>query len=174
MSDRTNHYADAFLTLIRAEGEGNEVIDELFRVSRVIEGNDELRQTLSDPHLPAARRVQVVQDILDGKAHALTVSLLSMTVTNDRVRDLPGIVDRLLERNAASGDKAIAQVRSAVALSDEQKSRLAAALAKKTGKPIEVVVDIDPSVLGGIVTQIGDTVIDGSVRHRLSQLRESF
>jgi F-type H+-transporting ATPase subunit delta len=47
-------------------------------------------------------------------------------------------------------------------------------LAKKTGKQIEVVVDVDPSVLGGIVTQIGDTVIDGSVRQRLSQLRESF
>jgi F-type H+-transporting ATPase subunit delta len=59
-------------------------------------------------------------------------------------------------------------------LTDEQKSRLAAALAKKTGKQIEVVVDVDPSVLGGIVTQIGDTVIDGSVRQRLSQLRESF
>ena len=174
MSNRTDLYADAFLALIRAEGNGNEVIDELFRVSRVIEGNDELRTTLSDPHLPAARRVQVIQDLLEGKAFPLTVSLVSTVVTNDRVRDLPAIVDHLLERNAASGDKVIAQVRSAVALTDEQKTRLAAALAKKTGKQIEVVVDVDPSVLGGLVTQIGDTVIDGSVRQRLSQLRESF
>ena len=174
MSERINLYADAFLTLIRAEGDGNEVIDELFRVSRTIEGNDELRSTLSDPHLPAERRTQIVQDILEGKAHALTISMVSTTVTNNRVRDLPGIVDRLLERNAATGDKVIAQVRSAVALSDEQKTRLAAALSKKTGKQIEVVVVVDPTVLGGLVTQIGDTVIDGSVRQRLSQLRESF
>jgi len=135
---------------------------------------DALRTVLSDPHLPADRRTQVVQDLLEGKAHALTISLVSTTITNGRVRDLPIIVDSMLARNAATGDKVVAQVRSAVALTDEQKSRLAAALAKKTGKQIEVVVDVDPSVLGGIVTQIGDTVIDGSVRQRLSQLRESF
>jgi len=174
MSDRSALYADAFLSLIRAEGSGNEVIDELFRVSRTIEGNDELRQVLSDPHLPAERRTQIVQDLLEGKAHDLTVSLVATAVSNGRVRDLPAIVDLLLERNASSGDKVVALVRSAVALSDEQKRRLADALSKKTGKHIEVVVDIDPSVLGGIVTQIGDTVIDGSVRQRLSQLRESF
>ena len=81
---------------------------------------------------------------------------------------------RFMRINAATGEKVIAQVRSAVALSDDQKSRLAAALAKSTGKQVEVVVEVDPSVLGGIVTQIGDTVIDGSVRQRLSQLRESF
>ena len=174
MSDRTTLYADAYLALITAEGSGNEVIDELFRVSRTIEGNDELRDALGDPRIEASRRAQIVQDLLDGKAHALTISLVSTAVTNGRIRELPAIVDRLLERNASSGDKVIAQVRSAVALSDDQKRRLADALSKKTGKQIEVVVDIDPTVMGGLVTQIGDTVIDGSVRHRLSQLRESF
>lgn len=174
MSNRSDLYADAFHTLILAEGNGNEIIDELFRVSRTIEGNDELRQKLSDPHIEASVRTQIVEDILGGRAFALTTSLVSTVVANDRVRELPEIVDRLLARNAAEGEKVIAQVRSAVALSDEQKSRLAAALAKNTGKQVEVVVEVDPSVLGGLVTQIGDTVIDGSVRQRLSQLRESF
>jgi len=174
MSDRTDLYADAFLSLIRAEGSGNEVLDELFRISRTIEGNDELRNALSDPRIEAARRTQIVQDLLDGKAHALTISLVGTVVTNGRVRELSAIVDRLLAANATSGGRVVAQVRSAVALSEDQKSRLAAALTKSTGREVEVIVDVDPSVLGGLVTQIGDTVIDGSVRHRLSQLRESF
>ena len=174
MSDRNDLYASAFLSLIQAEGSGNEVLDELFRVSRTIDGNDELRDALSDPRIDAARRTQIMMDLLDGKAHPLTISLVSTTVTNGRVRELSTIVDSLLARNAAGGDKVIAQVRSAVALSDDQRSRLAAALTKQTGKSVEVVVDVDPNLLGGIVTQIGDTVIDGSVRHRLSQLRESF
>ena len=59
-------------------------------------------------------------------------------------------------------------------LTDDQKTRLAASLKAATGKDVDIVVVVDPSVLGGIVTQIGDTVIDGSVRHRLAQLRESF
>lgn len=174
MSDRTDLYADAFLALIRAEGSGNEVLDELFRVSRTIDGNEELRTTLSDPRIESARRTQIVQDLLDGKAHPLTVSLVSTTVTNGRVRELSAIVDRLVARSSAGGDRVVAQVRSAVALTDDQKTRLAAALSKSTGKQVEVLVDVDPSVLGGLVTTIGDTVIDGSVRHRLSQLRESF
>jgi F-type H+-transporting ATPase subunit delta len=61
-----------------------------------------------------------------------------------------------------------------VELTEDQKTRLAAALKQRTGKDVEIIVVIDPSVIGGIVTQIGDTVIDGSVRQRLSQLRESF
>lgn len=174
MSDRTDLYADAFLALIKAEGDGNEVLDELFRVSRTIDGNEELRATLGDPRIEAARRAQVVQDLLEGKAHPLTISLVSTTVTNGRVRELSAIVDRLVSRTASGGGSVVAQVRSAVALSDDQKARLAEALSKSTGKQVEVLVEVDPSVLGGLVTTIGDTVIDGSVRHRLSQLRESF
>lgn len=174
MSDRSDLYADAFMALIRAEGSGNEVLDELFRVSRTIDANDELRNALSDPRIEAARRAQIVQDLLDGKAHALTISLVSTVVTNGRVRELSTIVDRLLSANASSSGRVVAQVRSAVALTEDQKSRLAAALTKSTGREVDVVVDVDPSLLGGLVTQIGDTVIDGSVRHRLSQLRESF
>jgi F-type H+-transporting ATPase subunit delta len=174
MSDRSNLYADAFLSLIRAEGCGNEVIDELFRVSRVLEGNDELREAISDPHLPVERRQQIVEDLLEGKALPLTISLVSAVVGNGRIRELPEIVGRLLDLNAATSEKVVAQVRSAVALTEDQKNRLAAALAKSTGKQVEIIVVVDPSVLGGVVTQIGDTVIDGSVRQRLSQLRESF
>lgn len=174
MSERSNLYADAFMMLIQAEGNGNEIIDELFRFSRVVEGADELRQALSDQHIPAEKRQQIVDDILAGKAFPLTNTIIATVVGNERLRELPDIVDRLLEVKAAHGEKVVAQVRSAVALSDEQKSRLADALSKSTGKQVDIVVIVDPAVLGGIVTQIGDTVIDGTVRQRLSQLRESF
>jgi len=62
-------------------------------------------------------------------------------------------------------------VRSAVALSDEQQARLAAALTNATGKQLNLKVVVDPSVLGGIVATVGDTVIDGSVRTRIDQLK---
>ena len=68
----------------------------------------------------------------------------------------------------------MAEVRSAIALTDDQKSRLADALGKATGKQVEVKVIIDPSVQGGLVAQVGDTVIDGSVRRRLEQLRNAL
>lgn len=174
MSDREKLYADAFLAVLLAEGLTNESQDELFRFARVVDGNDELRNALSDPHLPAAKRQQIVEDLLEGKASKATIGLVSLVVATGRVKELSEIVDRLLTLTASAGNRVIAEVRSAVELTDDQKQRLAASLKQSTGKDVDVVVIVDPTVMGGLVTQIGDTVIDGSVRSRLSKLRESF
>ena len=98
-------------------------------------------------------------------------SLVSFVVGSGRGRDLPAIIAKLVERAAAEKDRAVAEVRSAIPLTDDQQHRLAAALANATGKQVEVKVVVDPSVLGGVVATVGDTVIDGSVRTRLDQIR---
>ena len=91
----------------------------------------------------------------------------------DRRMGLP-IIDRLVERAAAEKSRVVANVRTAIPLTDDQRDRLAQALGKATGKQVEVKVIIDPSVLGGLVAEVGDTVIDGTVRSRLEQLRAAI
>jgi F-type H+-transporting ATPase subunit delta len=172
--DRTKAYAEALFAVARTEGPLAEVEDELFRVAQVVKGNDELRDKLADPHIPVATRQQIVIDLLGGKALPTTVSLVSLVVANDRVREFPAIVDELVAMAAAEGNKEVAEVRSAIALTEDQKSRLAEALGKATGKQVEVKVIIDPSIQGGLVAQVGDTVIDGSVRRRLEQLKNAL
>jgi F-type H+-transporting ATPase subunit delta len=68
----------------------------------------------------------------------------------------------------------VAEVRSAIPLDEAIQKRLAEALSKSLGKQVEIKVIIDPDVIGGVVARVGDTVIDGTVRHRLEQLRESL
>jgi F-type H+-transporting ATPase subunit delta len=172
--ERTLAYAEALFGVARSEGSLGEVEDELFRFARTLEASDELRTTLTDPALPVSRRQQIVEDLLGGRANPITTSLLSMVVGAGRSRDLPAIVDELVRISAAEGNKEVAEVRSAVALTDDQRARLADALGKATGKQVEVKVIIDPAVLGGLVAQVGDTVIDGSVRTRLDQLKTAF
>ena len=175
MSDnRITAYADAALGVALAEGALSEVEDELFRLARVFESSDELRTTLSDPHLPAAKRQQIVEDLLEGRASTATIAIVSMIVATGRAGDLPKIADELVQRSAASTGSAVAEVRSAVALTDEQIARLTEALSARTKRDITVRNIVDPTVMGGIVTRIGDSVIDGSVRTRLNQLREVF
>lgn len=175
MADQTiDAYATALFGVASAESDLSEVADELFRFARVLEANDDFRNALTDPHLPATKRQQIVEDVLRGKATETTTALVSMVVGTGRGRDLPRIIDAFVAMSAHAGDKEVAEVRSAIPLTDDQRTRLAAALAKATGKEVEVKVIVDPSVLGGIVSQVGDTVIDGSVRHRLQQLREVF
>jgi F-type H+-transporting ATPase subunit delta len=171
---RITAYADAVLSVIRAEGGSSEVEDELFRFSRALQGHDELRNTLTDPHLPTARRQQIVEDLLEGKASSATVAAVSMVVAAGRSADLPAIVDDVVARAAEGRGEVVAEVRSAVALSDEQQTRLAAALSSSTNSQVTVRNIVDPSVMGGVITTIGDSVLDGSVRTRLNQLREAF
>ncbi len=171
---RVDGYATAMFEVARVEGSLDEVEDELFRFARTLEGNDQLRSVLTDDAVPAERRRGVVGDLLGDRASPVTTNLVSLVVGAGRARDLPAIIDRLVQRAAAEHDKEVAEVRSAVALDEDQRQRLAEALGRATGKSVEVKVVVDPSVLGGLVARVGDTVIDGTVRTRLDQLRETI
>jgi len=172
--DRIGAYADAMFDVAQAEGILGEVEDELFRFARAYEGSDELREALTDRRIPASRRQQIVEDLLGPMATHVSTALVSMVVGAGRARELPTIIDSLVRKSAEAQKKAVAEVRSAIELTDDQRRRLAQAIEKATGKSVEVKVVVDPSVLGGLVTTIGDTVIDGSVRSRLEHLKNSL
>ena len=174
MTDRLDAYAAAIFEIARAEGSLDTVEDELFRFGRILEGNDELRQTLTDQQLPPEKRQAIVEDLLGQKASPLTVNLVSFLVGSGRAGELPEIIDRLVKRAAAERQHEVAEVRSAIPLDEEQRRRLTDALQRATGKQVELKVIVDPGVIGGLVARVGDTVIDGTVRHRLEQLRETL
>jgi F-type H+-transporting ATPase subunit delta len=174
MADRIDVYAEALLRIAQQEGYLGEVEDELFRFARVVEGNNDLRIAISDPGLPPERRAAIVDELLAGKAMQTTTAIVSFVIGLGHGRDLPAIVEKFVELSAQGREKAVAEVRSAVALSDEQVQRLAAALSTSTGKNVEVKVIVDEKVLGGIVARIGETVIDGTVRTKLEKFKESM
>jgi F-type H+-transporting ATPase subunit delta len=174
ISVRIEAYARALLEVARAEGVLGEVEDDLFRFARVFEANDDLRMALTDPSLPTDRRMAVVEELMGGKALNVSAGLASFIVGIGRAQEMPEIVDRFVELAAAERQHEVAEVRSAVPLDDNQRQRLAEALSKATGKRVEVKVIVDEKVLGGIVARVGDTVIDGTIRHRLEQLKETI
>jgi F-type H+-transporting ATPase subunit delta len=165
-------YAEALFGVVRAEGELDRVEDELYRFGKLLEKNYELKQALSDKSLDRAQRSKILEELLEDKVSPHTLSLLTFIVGQGRARQLPQILEEVSELAAEARNSAIAEVRSAVPLDNDQRTKLADALSKATGKKIEVKVLVDPSVVGGIVAKIGDTIIDGTVRHRLDQLKE--
>jgi F-type H+-transporting ATPase subunit delta len=171
-TSRVEAYAEALLEVARAEKQGGAIEDDLFRFARALDANDELRAALADRTLPAERRVAIVEELMGGVALPVSVGLVTMVVGADRASELPAVVDRFLELSAEERKHEVAEVRAAVPLDERLRDRLAKALSEATGKDVEVKVVVDPNVLGGVVARIGDTVIDGSVRHRLDQLKE--
>ena len=174
MTDRISGYADALLAVARAEGDLETTRSQLGDVARAVEGDDQLRATLSNNLLPAETRAQIVDDILAGKASDTVRALVGMIVAAGRGGDLGAIVSAFGEAAAAARGNRVAVVRSAVALTEDQKVRLSQALSARAGGPIELENIVDPDVIGGAVTTIGDTVIDGSLRTKLNQLNDAL
>ena len=175
MSDeKIQSYAQAILAVASAESNAAQIEDEIYRFSQVLQSSEELKSTLSDASIPSTRRQQIVEDLLDGQVTQTTVALVSMIVAAGMGGDIKAIADRVVGLGAESRDKAVAEVYSVVDLSSDQQQRLAAALKSATGKDVEMKVIIDESVMGGLLVQIEDEVIDGTVRTRLKQLREAF
>lgn len=174
MDPRIDGYATAIFEIARAEGRLDTVEDELFTVGRAIEGSPELTEALSNPRLPNDRKEAILADLLEGKASDLTTAFVRFVTFLGHAKQLPEIADSFVRRAAAERKKAVAEVRTAVPLDAETLSKLEAALSKATDKNVEVKLVVDPTVLGGVVATIGDTVIDGSVRHRLESLRQAL
>ena len=148
--------------------------DLTFRPGRATEPAVVAAATGLGDQIDDVQRQAIVEDLLGTTASMATTALVSMIVGAGRARQLSDISRAVGVKVAADDNKQLAEVRSAVPLSDDQIARLRVALASSIGSEVEVRVIVDPSVVGGIVTQIGDTVIDGSVRQKLTKMRESF
>jgi F-type H+-transporting ATPase subunit delta len=171
MSGEGAGYAAAFLEVAKTEGAISAVGDELATFSQAFESSPELQKTLTDTSLPVDRRMLVISNLLGAKASPVTVNLLSLLVGAGRAKEIPATVNSFLQQSASANDQQSGSVRSAYPLSDDQKAALTAAVVRSVGKHIHLTFVVDPTVLGGVVTTIGDTVIDGTVRNRLEQLK---
>ena len=171
--------ADGFVRLgrtamfLRAEraGELDEVEDQLFRFGRIIDGAAELSVIVDDPTTPGPARAALVGRLLDGRAHSLTVDLLRQLATNPGGRSFSHGVQEIVTQAAERRDRIVATVQTAAALTDEQSSRLTAALTRIYGSPVSAHVVVQPALGGGMRVSVGDEVIDGSVAGRLDELR---
>jgi F-type H+-transporting ATPase subunit delta len=170
-TELVDKYAQGLLAMAEAEGVTDRVTDELYRFGRALGGNTDLREALGDRQLPVERRLGVVDELLGAKAHSQTVAAVAHVIQSGQGRLLVDIIDAFNRAAAARRDRAVAEVRTAVELTEDQRARLREALAKATGRDVELQVVIDEDVVGGVLATIGDTVIDGTVSRQLSRMR---
>lgn len=159
--------ADSKSTLDRVE-------EEIFEFGRAVAKAPELQMALTDPSLNSAAKSKIVADIFGSKVAAESLELMKYVAGHLRGRRVDSVVELVGSIAAAQRNQSVAEVRSAIALSDDQRNRLGAALAKLTGRDVRLNVAIDPEVIGGISVRIGDEVIDGTVASRLEQARRAL
>ena len=161
----TAHVAQA-----ERDGQLDELEDELFRFSRVVEAEPRLREALGDRVAPTSVKRQLVDALVAGKASEPALLLLRQAVAG-RQRTFGAAVADYQRIAAARRNRLVATVRVAAALSEQHKQRLADALSAVYGRGIHLNVIVDPQVLGGVRVTVADEVIDSTVATRLADAR---
>ncbi len=152
-------------------GQLDDLEDELFRFSRILSREPELRSALSNPQLPADRKQGLLNALLGSRVSPVALRLITQAVLYPRGRSLDESLEEYARLAAAWRQRLIAVVRVATELTDSQRDRLTAALSATYGRGIHLNVVVDPQVVGGMSVQIGDEFMDGSVASQLAALR---
>ncbi|MBN9097373.1 MULTISPECIES: F0F1 ATP synthase subunit delta [unclassified Pseudonocardia] len=152
----------------------DDVEDQLFRFGRILDREPQLSSLLADQSTPADKRVALLHTVLGGKVSPVAETLLEQTVRIPRGRNLQVAAEELSELAAARRDRYVAHVRTPVRLTAEQEQRLTDSLTRLYNRPISLQVELDPSLLGGLVVQVGGELIDGSVSSKLATARRKL
>ncbi|OBI47085.1 F0F1 ATP synthase subunit B/delta [Mycobacterium kyorinense] len=172
LADAIEHVArQALLTRAERTDQVDEVEDQLFWFSRILDAEPRLAVLLGDYGVPAEGRVQLLRKVLDSagtRVNPISVALLSQTIELLRGEPAEDAVLGLAEVAVARRGEVVAHVSAAAELSDQQRTRLTEVLSRIYGHPVTVQMQIDPKLLGGLSISVGDEVIDGTLSSRLA------
>ncbi|QAY63271.1 F0F1 ATP synthase subunit delta [Xylanimonas allomyrinae] len=160
-------------TLADAEARGTleTVEDEIFRITRALQGQREARRALTDPTSKPERRIALVDALLAGKVDRATAAIARRATAAPRGRRFVASLVTVGGIIAERRERLVATVTSAVELTPAQEERLGSLLERAYGRQVQVYVTQDPAVVGGLRIQIGADVVDNTVLSRLADAR---
>ncbi len=168
-------YGTALADVVLKTGEVSTVSSELKAWEEMLNSSDDLRSALANPAIAHLDKEKVLESLIaKSNPSRTTANFLRVLLRNSRLTDLREINDKFASVLEERSGHIAAEVISARELSADQKGELKANLEKLTGKQVQLNFGIDESIIGGVVTRVGSTVYDGSVRTQLENLREEL
>jgi F-type H+-transporting ATPase subunit delta len=169
-------YARALLEVSRRDADPERVEQELSGVADLVSSHPALASSLANPAIPPARKRALVTELvpLMGDISTVTRRLLELLADRDRLSILDDILSAYRSELLHFRGVAQVQITTASQLSPERVEVITRALGDATGRQVEVQTGVDADLLGGMVTQIGSTVFDGSIAGHLNRLRRQF
>jgi F-type H+-transporting ATPase subunit delta len=165
-------YAETLLEVARAQGQVDTLAEEAQALRAVLRGTPELGRFLDSPRVERESKKAVLRDALSGRVSDMMVRFLEVVVDREREDLLETILAELETLIGELRNEQPIEVTSAVPLDEALRDRLRETFARATGRRIVLRERVDPGLMGGVVVQIGDTLVDGSLRTRLQNLRE--
>ncbi|MBI4563709.1 MAG: ATP synthase F1 subunit delta [Planctomycetes bacterium] len=165
-------YAAAMLSVAEREGAVEDIERHLLALKEAYQKEAAFRRAMGQPRLPRAVRKKLLRKPFDGRVHPAFLDFLDLLVDKHRLHLIPDIAESFDHLADASQGIVRVAVRSTFPLSDSQRRTLLDLLVKITGRKVSLEETVDRSLQGGLSVRIGDSVIDGTVAHRMKELRE--
>ena len=172
ISNISKRYARAFFDIAKEENQIEPYYKELDQFTSLISGNESLKDFLANPVFEQAVKKGVVDNLIAKlKLSGMTVNFIRLLVDKKRIDILEDIVVCYRQLMDEALKKVRVNVKTAFTLSDELRSLISANLEKALGKTVDITVEQDPTLLGGVVIGVGDTLYDGSIKNQLNNMR---
>lgn len=168
-------YAAALADVVLERGEAREVSAELKDWDETLQSNANLRDVFANPTIALDKKTAVLNKLLEiAKPRPTTANFLKVLLQNHRLTELAVINQRFAQVLDERAGMIAATVTTAHSVSHDSQQKLQTTLTTLTGKKVRLDFATDPEIIGGLVTRIGSTVYDGSVRSQLQQIKEKM
>ena len=168
-------YGEALFEAAIEAGTVDSLMEEVDAVLAIFRANEEYIKLLNHPKIPVEEKVALLEEAFKGKASNQLVGLLTATVEKGRFAEIENILAYFESKVLEYKKIGIAHVTSASALTDQQKEEVQKRLLETTSyESIQTEYQVDASLIGGIVIQIGDRVVDGSIRTQLGNMAKEL
>ena len=166
-------YAEAAFEVALRDDELDGWRDDLATAADML-GRSDVEPVIDSPAIPSAQRLAVVAKLLEGRIRPGALRLVSLLVERGRARDLHRVSEQYQRQLNAHRGVVVATVTSAAPLTDDESAAVRAQVEAMAGSTVELRTAIDPALLGGVTVQIGDRLVDASIRGRLERLRDQL
>lgn len=167
-------YARALLAAAKSEGSVQEAEDDLRAVTSILEARPEFKEVLESPKVTKDRKYALIDKVFSDRARPITMRLLRLLIKKNREDDITVLYKEFVRLREESEGLIHLTIRSAVALSDDEVNRIVRKIEAQTGKKCATELEVDSNLVGGVLVQFGDYVLDGSVKGALRRLKEKL
>jgi F-type H+-transporting ATPase subunit delta len=166
-------YAGAIFEIARKQDTLDRTLEDVKEIARLF-AHRKLAYLLREPKIPAQRKEKAIRDALSSRVLPTSLNLALLIVQRDLVDAMPNIAAEFEQFLLDYRNQAIAEVTTAAPMDEAQSALVKQALERRTGKTIIMQTRVDPRILGGVIARVGDQVVDGSVRYRLTALQRQL
>lgn len=167
-------YAEALFQVSRAEESLDRVEEELTRLKNGLESNAEVKEFMSNLQISPEGKKSALFQIFGEKISTITLNWINLVIDQGRQRRLPNIIEAFFTLAQESREKVTAEVVTSVPLSEDLVQRLEKELSRASKKQVFLKPMVDESILGGVIVKIENKIIDGSVKHRLEEMKQEM